>query len=170
MAIRQCKFASSPHSYKFYAHRYIIPPVRLMDAAPPGGPEKGGAGRGAGASAKEMQGGRLVWASESRGWLQTYDPIGKSNIRRMPHRDIYSLLCILLTITFSGCCLHFRVLFRPLTYALTIGKISIFSAVKARGINGLKTELPSNRTNNRIWRVFMGSGSKLNLRRIINLR
>lgn len=65
-------------------------------------------GRGAKASAKEMQGGRLVWASESRG-LQTYDPIGKSNIRRMPHRDIYSLLCILLTITFPGCCPHFRV-------------------------------------------------------------
>jgi len=59
---------------------------------------------------KEMQGGRLVWASESRGWLQTYDPIGKSNIRRVPHRDIHSLLCILLTITFSGC-LHFRVFY-----------------------------------------------------------
>lgn len=42
VAIRQCKSASSPHSYKFYAHHCIIPPVRLMDAAPLGGPDKGG--------------------------------------------------------------------------------------------------------------------------------
>lgn len=42
VAIRQCKSSSSPHSYKFHAHHCVILPVRLMDAAPVGGLEKGG--------------------------------------------------------------------------------------------------------------------------------
>lgn len=105
--------------------------ARLMDAAPLGGT------RGRGTSAKEVQGAGswLVWATESRGWLQTYDPIGKSNIRPTPHRDIHlPRLYIPPAITFPGV-VSTSVLYRPLTYVLTIGKISIFGS--ARGINSL---------------------------------
>lgn len=98
------------------------PSARLMDATPLG--VRGGGGGSIG----EGNAGRIVRVPrKARGWLQTYDPIGKSSIRPTLSRDIHSLLYILLA-TFPVV-VSTSVLYRSLTFALTIRKISIFRFV-----------------------------------------
>lgn len=139
---------SSPHSYKFHAHHCIILPVRLMDAVSLGGLEKGGdesigEGKAVGRAASV--------SIEKQGMTPNVRPDREiQHTSHAPPRYPLPALYSTVTITFSGC-VSTSVLSHSLTYALTIGKISIFRFHKRvprkKKENKLKTQLPVDKTN-----------------------
>lgn len=156
-AIHQCKSATSPHSYKFHAHRCTARlSVRLMDAASPSLSQERERGRETARGREGVAMGRSRGIGEGNAGRVAGVSLGKQGMTRnvRPDREIQhasdpppryppSRPYIPAAITFPGCCLHLPLLYRPVTYAPTIGKISIFGP--AAGPVCLRGELSRDR-------------------------